>query len=305
MNKWIQFSAEVAEAAAQQRPIVALESTIISHGMPYPVNVETALEVEQIIRDEGAVPATIAILDGKIHVGLAEEELQLLARTDDVLKVSRRDLPYALATGKPGATTVAATMICANLAGISVFVTGGIGGVHRGAEHTMDISADLLELSKTDVAVVCAGAKSILDIGFTLEYLETHGVPVIGYQTNEFPAFYSRHSGFEANYKLDTPEQVAVFLQTKWNLGLKGGAVIGNPVPEKDELPRQQIDTVINQALEAAEKQGVHGKAVTPFLLDRVKELTLGESLTTNIALVRSNAHVGAQIAMALNSGTV
>ncbi len=288
MNDFLVFSEEVAQAKAEKKPIVALESTIISHGMPYPENVQTAKDVERIIRDRGAVPATIAIIDGKINIGLTDDELELLGTSRDIEKVSRRDLPYVVAMKKHGATTVAGTMICAEMAGIRVFATGGIGGVHRGAEQTMDISADLQELARTNVAVVCAGAKSILDLGLTLEYLETHGVPVIGYQTDVLPAFYSRTSPFRVDYRLDSVEEIAQFLETKWKLGLNGGVVIANPVPKEDELEESYINAIIAQALKEAEKQHITGKAVTPFLLDRVKTLTGGKSLQANIALVKT-----------------
>lgn len=302
MQSFLLFSPEVASARAAGKPVVALESTIISHGMPYPQNVQTAREVEQIIRDAGAVPATIAIIGGRICVGLNDEQLELLGASPDALKVSRRDLPYVLSTGKLGATTVAATMICAQLAGIEVFVTGGIGGVHRGAETSFDISADLQELSHTSVAVVCAGVKSILDIGLTLEYLETHGVPVLSVGQPGFPAFFTRESGFKADFQLDTPAEQAAFIRTKWQLGLAGGVVVSNPVPAESAMPAEEIDAIIRQALGEAEAQGVKGKAVTPFLLARIKELTEGRSLATNIALVKHNALVGARLAVALNA---
>lgn len=302
MQSFLLFSPEVAAARASGKPVVALESTIISHGMPYPQNVQTAREVEQIIRNAGAVPATIAIIGGKICVGLSEEQLELLGSSPDAMKVSRRDLAFVLSTGKLGATTVAATMICAQLAGIEVFVTGGIGGVHRGAETSFDISADLQELAHTSVAVVCAGVKSILDIGLTLEYLETHGVPVLSVGQPGFPAFFTRESGFKADFQLDTPEEQASFIRTKWQLGLKGGVVVSNPVPEQSAMPAEEIDAIIRQALGEADAQGVKGKAVTPFLLARIKELTQGRSLATNIALVKHNALVGARLAVALNA---
>ncbi|KQC45950.1 MULTISPECIES: pseudouridine-5'-phosphate glycosidase [Geobacillus] len=301
MNDFLVFSEEVAQAKAEKKPIVALESTIISHGMPYPENVQTAKAVEQIIRDRGAVPATIAILNGNIKIGLTEDELEQLGTSRDVEKVSRRDLPYVVAMKKHGATTVAGTMICAQMAGIRVFATGGIGGVHRGAEQTMDISADLQELSRTNVAVVCAGAKSILDLGLTLEYLETHGVPVIGYQTDVLPAFYSRTSPFRVDYRLDSVEEIAQFIETKWKLGLNGGVVIANPVPKEEELEESYITAIIEQALKEAEKQHITGKAVTPFLLDRVKTLTEGKSLKANIALVKNNAALAADLARELS----
>lgn len=301
MNDFLVFSEEVAQAKAEKKPIVALESTIISHGMPYPENVQTAKDVERIIRDRGAVPATIAILNGNIKIGLTEDELEQLGTSRDVEKVSRRDLPYVVAMKKHGATTVAGTMICAQMAGIRVFATGGIGGVHRGAEQTMDISADLQELSRTNVAVVCAGAKSILDLGLTLEYLETHGVPVIGYQTDVLPAFYSRTSPFRVDYRLDSAEEIAQFIETKWKLGLNGGVVIANPVPKEEELEESYITAIIEQALKEAEKQHITGKAVTPFLLDRVKTLTGGKSLQANIALVKNNAALAADLARELS----
>ncbi|MFN5048938.1 pseudouridine-5'-phosphate glycosidase [Roseateles sp.] len=300
MQDFIAYSPEVAAARAAGRPIVALESTIISHGMPYPQNVQTAREVEDIIRAGGAVPATIALLDGKIRVGLTPEELELLGRSPEALKISRRDLPYALAARKIGATTVAATMICAELAGIRVFVTGGIGGVHRGAETSFDISADLQELARTSVAVVCAGAKSILDIGLTLEYLETHGVPVLAIGQDNFAAFYTPDSGFKADFRIDEPAEQARFLQTKWALGLAGGVVISNPVPAEAAMPRAEIDAITEQALGEAATQGIAGKAVTPYLLARIKALTEGRSLATNIALVKHNAQAGARLALAL-----
>jgi pseudouridine-5'-phosphate glycosidase len=299
MHPALQLTPEVAEALAQGRPVVALESTIISHGMPYPQNVETARQVEALIRAEGAVPATIAIFDGRIHVGLPDDELERLGNAKDVAKVSRRDLPHVLAMGATGATTVAATMIAAHLAGIRVFVTGGIGGVHRGAETSFDISADLIELSQTPVAVVCAGAKSILDLGLTLEYLETHGVPVMGYGTDRFPAFFTRDSGFPVDFRLDAPEAVAKLLAIQWDLGYRGGVVVANPIPEAHAMDKVEIDAIIGCSLQEAERQGVAGKNVTPFLLDRIKQLTEGRSLISNIALVKHNAVVGAGIARA------
>ena len=301
MHQLLNFSHEVAAARTAGLPIVALESTIISHGMPYPQNVQMAREVEQIIRDGGAVPATIALIDGKICIGLSPEQLELLGTSPDAMKVSRRDLPYALSQSRLGATTVAATMICAELAGIAVFVTGGIGGVHRGAATSFDISADLQELARTSVAVVCAGVKSILDIGLTLEYLETHGVPVLSVGQAGFPAFFTRESGFQADFRLDTPEQQAAFIQMKWQLGLKGGIVVANPVPAADAMPKDEIDALTAQALDEARLGGVKGKQVTPFLLARIKQLTGGRSLATNIALVKNNARVGAALARALH----
>lgn len=300
MHAFLSLSPEVAAARTAGKPIVALESTIISHGMPYPQNVQTAREVEQVIRDGGAVPATIAIIGGKICIGLTPEQLELLGTAPDAMKVSRRDLPYVLATGKLGATTVAATMICAELAGIKVFVTGGIGGVHRGAETSFDISADLQELARTSVAVVCAGVKSILDIGLTLEYLETHGVPVVSVGQEGFPAFFTRESGFKADFRLDTAVEQAAFIHTKWQLGLTGGVVISNPVPQPDAMAGEEIEAITVQALQEAESNGVMGKAITPFLLARIKTLTAGRSLATNIALVKNNARCGAALAAAL-----
>jgi pseudouridine-5'-phosphate glycosidase len=300
LSPYLQISSEVAAALAAGRPVVALESTIISHGMPWPQNVQTARAVEQIVRANGAVPATIAVLDGKIRVGLDDAQLELLGRSPEAMKLSRRDLAHAIAAGRIGATTVAATMICAQLAGIRVFVTGGIGGVHRGAETSFDISADLQELAQTSVAVVCAGAKSILDIGLTLEYLETHGVPVVAIGQDNFAAFYTPDSGFKADFRLDTPEEQARFLHTKWALDLAGGVVFANPVPAEAAMPKAEIDAITRQALAEAEARGISGKAVTPFLLARIKELTGGRSLATNIALVKHNAQVGAQLASAL-----
>jgi len=300
MKPWLAFSAPVAVAQAAGRAIVALESTIIAHGMPYPENVRTAREVESVIRGMGAEPATIAVIDGRIRIGLSDEELELLGRSGTALKVSRRDLPAVLASGGLGATTVAGTMICAALAGIEVFVTGGIGGVHRGAETSFDISADLQELAKTSVAVVCAGAKSILDIGLTLEYLETHGVPVLSCGQDNFAAFYTRDSGFRADFRFDDAMEQARFIRTKWDLGLAGGVVLSTPVPEAAAMPREEIDRITLQALADAADQGIAGKAVTPFLLARIKALTGGRSLATNIALVKHNAEVGAKLALAL-----
>lgn len=300
IDKYIQRSPEVAEAKESGKPIVALESTIISHGMPYPQNLETARALENDVRQEGAVPATIAIMDGRIRIGLDEEALEYLAKAKNVSKVSRRDLPIILSQGTTGATTVAATMIGAHLAGIKIFATGGIGGVHRDGENTLDVSADLTELAQTPVAVVCAGAKSILDIGRTLEYLETQGVPVIGYNHDRFPAFYTRDSGYGVDADMHSPKAVAAMLNTKWDLGLKGGAIIANPVPEADAMDPDIIDNIIEKALKEASEQGISGKAVTPFLLNRVKELSEGHSLVTNIALVRNNARVAARIACEL-----
>ena len=305
MEQFLVYSDEVRAARAAGKPIVALESTIISHGMPYPQNVQTAREVEQIIRDGGAVPATIAIIDGKICIGLSDEQLEQLGHTEGVLKVSRRDLPYVLSQKKLGATTVAATMICAELAGIRVFVTGGIGGVHRGAETSFDISADLQELAHTSVAVVCAGAKSILDLPLTLEYLETHGVPVVSVGQAQFPAFFTRDSGLNADFQLDDAASLAAFIATKWQLGLNGGVVVANPVPEAHAMPKAEIDAMTEQALREVDEQGVSGKAVTPFLLARIKQLTGGRSLDTNIALVKNNAVLGAELAVKLAQAAV
>ncbi|BBB58857.1 pseudouridine-5'-phosphate glycosidase [Undibacterium sp. KW1] len=301
MQSYLVLSDEVRAARLAAKPVVALESTIISHGMPYPQNVQTARELEQIIRDGGAVPATIAIMNGKIHIGLNDEELELLGNSPDAMKVSRRDLAYALTNNKLGATTVAATMICAALAGIEVFVTGGIGGVHRGAETSFDISADLQELARTSVAVVCAGAKSILDIGLTLEYLETHGVPVVSVGQPAFPAFFTADSGYKADFQLDTAEQQAEFIHAKWNLGLNGGIVIANPVPVESAMPKEEIESITQKALQLADEMDITGKAITPFLLNRIKQMTEGRSLETNIALVKNNAVVGTQLALALH----
>jgi pseudouridylate synthase len=302
MKEYLTYTEEVRHALENNQPVVALETTIISHGMPYPQNLEMAKELERIIRDNGAVPATIGIMNGKIKIGLTESELEEFATNKSVEKVSRRDFPYILASGKIGATTVAATMIAAQLAGIRVFATGGIGGVHREGEITWDVSADLTELAQTNVAVVCSGAKSILDLGRTLEYLETHGVPVVGYRTDEFPSFFARESGFGVDFRLDTPEEVAALMDTKWQLGLNGGLVIANPVPEADALNHREIEAVIQQALAEAKEKGIAGKQVTPFLLDRVKQLTAGKSLQTNIALVKHNAEVAARIAAAYHA---
>ena len=300
MNRYLDLSEEVRKAIEDQRPIVALESTIISHGMPYPQNVETALKVEEIIREHGAVPATIGIIGGRLKAGLTSEEIDYMGRAKNIAKVSRRDIPYLIAHKRDGATTVASTMIIASMAGIRVFATGGVGGVHRGAEKTMDISADLEELAMTEVAVVCAGAKSILDLGLTLEYLETKGVPVLGYQTEELPAFYTRKSGFGVDYKVDTPEEIADILRTKWDLGLKGGALIANPIPEEYSMDADLIARVIEDAVKEAEALGIKGKDTTPFLLAKIKEITGGESLESNIQLVYNNARLAAKIAVSL-----
>ncbi|HSV59467.1 MAG TPA: pseudouridine-5'-phosphate glycosidase [Variovorax sp.] len=300
-HAWLQLSPAVAAARGEGRPLVALESTIIAHGMPYPENLQTALEVEAVIRAQGAEPATIALMDGRICIGLAPEELERLARAGkEAHKVSRRDLPAVLASGELGATTVAATMICAQLAGIEVFVTGGIGGVHRGAPESFDISADLQELARTPVAVVCAGAKSILDIGLTLEYLETHGVPVLSCGQDNFAAFYLRDSGYKADFRLDAPQEQARFIRTKWQLGLAGAVVLSTPVPPAAAMAPAEIDALMDKALAEAKAQGISGKAVTPFLLARIQALSAGKSLATNIALVKHNAQVGARLALAL-----
>lgn len=301
MNKYLDIAPEVQQALADGRPVVALESTIISHGMPYPKNVETALLVEQTLRDNGAVPATIAILGGRLKAGLSKEEITYLGKAGrKVAKVSRRDLPVICARGADGATTVTTTMMIAHMAGIQVFATGGIGGVHRGAETTMDISADLEELGQTPVMVVCAGAKSILDLGLTLEYLETKGVPVIGYGTSELPAFYTRKSGFGVDYELDTPEELAAAFHAERELGMKNGMLVTNPIPEKYSMDHKVIDKAIEQALAEAKAQGIHGKETTPFLLAKVKDLTGGDSLESNIQLVYNNAVLGAKTACAL-----
>ena len=296
-KKFLDIKPEVEKALDEGMPVVALESTIISHGMPYPKNVETALAVEEVIRKNGAVPATIAIIGGRIKIGLTAEEIEYMAKADNVLKVSRRDLPLVISQKLDGATTVAGTMIAANMAGIKVFVTGGIGGVHRGAGESFDISADLEELKMTDVAVVCAGVKSILDIGATLEYLETAGVPVITYGTDIFPAFYSRESGFTNECRIDDTEKIAGLIRTKDQLGVRGGILIACPIPAEDEIPFDKMDVVIKQALEECEEKGVTGKRITPFLLSRVKDLTEGSSLEANIKLVLNNADIGAKIA--------
>jgi pseudouridylate synthase len=293
------FSPEVATARAQGTPIVALESTIITHGMPYPQNMETARLVEQTIRDAGATPATIAIMAGRIHIGLTEAELEALAQARDVAKISRADLAACLSSGAIGATTVAATMICAHLAGIGVFATGGIGGVHRGAETSFDISADLLELAQTPVAVVCAGAKAILDIPKTLEVLETHGVPVIAYGQDDMPAFWSRSAALRAPLRMNTAAEIAAAIAMRAGLGLPGGHLVANPIPATDEIPRDVINPFIEAALAEAAAQNIQAKAVTPFLLQRIFELTGGKSLASNIALVRNNARLGAEIAIA------
>ncbi|WP_338561237.1 pseudouridine-5'-phosphate glycosidase [Paraclostridium sordellii] len=302
LEKYLHIHPEVKKALSEGQPVVALESTIISHGMPYPKNVEMAKNVSKIIRDNGAIPATIAIIDGILKVGLTSEEIEFLGTSKNILKASRRDLPFIISKKLNGATTVATTMILANLAGVKVFATGGIGGVHRGAQETFDISADLQELANTNVAVVCAGAKSILDIGLTLEYLETNGVPVVGFGTEDFPAFYTRKSGFGVDYKVDSSMEVASALKAKWDLDLKGGMVIGNPIPENFEMDYDTINNAIETALKEADENNITGKKVTPFLLDKVKTITAGKSLEANIELVYNNAKVAAQIAKDLSS---
>jgi pseudouridine-5'-phosphate glycosidase len=298
MSKPIEIQNEVQEALNLGKPVVALESTIISHGMPYPDNVKMAKNVEAIIRKVGAVPATIAILEGVIKVGLSESEIEMLATAKHVYKVGKRDLAYVVSQGKTGATTVSGTSLIAQMAGIKVFATGGIGGVHRGAQETFDISRDLEELATVDIAVVCAGAKSILDLGLTLEYLETKGVEVIGYQTEKLPAFYTRSSGFNANYRLDTPQEIAALMHAKWSLGLSGGIVVANPIPEAYEMDGDTINQAILQALKEANEKGIKGQDVTPFLLSKVKHITEGTSLDSNIELVYNNARLAAEIAI-------
>ena len=301
MNPYLDISPEVKAALDEGRPVVALESTIISHGMPYPKNVETALRVEQTIRDNGAVPATIAVIGGRLKAGLSRGEIEHLGKAGRaVAKASRRDLPALVARGADGATTVTTTMIIAHMAGIRIFATGGIGGVHRGAETTMDISADLEELAQTPVMVVCAGAKSILDLGLTLEYLETKGVPVIGYGTDELPAFYTRKSGFSVDYRADSPEELAAMFRAQRDLGYRGGMLVTNPIPEQYAMDKEVIDAAIAQALRECGEKGVHGKETTPFLLARVVELTGGESLESNIRLVLNNAALAARTACEL-----
>ena len=301
MNNYLDLSPEVAVALQGGKPVVALESTIISHGMPYPQNVETALRVEQTVREGGAVPATIAVIGGRLKAGLTHDEIEYLGKKGPaVTKASRRDLPVLVARKQDGATTVATTMIIAALAGIRVFATGGVGGVHRGAETTMDISADLEELARTPVMVICAGAKSILDLGLTLEYLETKGVPVIGYGTEELPAFYTRKSGFGVDYRVDSPEELAAMFRAQRDMNYKGGMLVTNPIPEEYAMDKDVIDAAIEQALREATEQGVHGKETTPFLLARVVELTGGESLESNIQLVLNNARLAARTAALL-----
>lgn len=297
-KNYLSITPEIEEAIKQGKPIVALESTILSHGMPYPQNVEFASKVEEVVRGEGAIPATTAIIGGKLKIGLTKEELEIMCKAENVGKVSRRDVAVYLATGKTGATTVATTMLIASLAGIKIFATGGIGGVHRGAQESMDISADLQELAHTPVCVVGAGCKSLLDIGLTLEYLETFGVPVLGYQTEDFPAFYCRKSGYGVDYSLKNAAEAAKIMKTKWDLGLEGGMLIGNPIPKEYELDFDEMEKVINQALEMAKKDKIRGKATTPYLLSHIKDLTDGVSFASNLQLAYNNARVASQIAV-------
>ena len=305
MNEYLELSPAVKAALVAGEPIVALESTIISHGMPYPQNVETALQVEDTVRKAGAVPATIAIIGGKLKAGLRSEEIEYLGKKGQaVTKASRRDLPVLVARGADGATTVATTMIIAHMAGVQVFATGGIGGVHRGAETTMDISADLEELGRTPVLVVCAGAKAILDLGLTLEYLETKGVPVIGYQTEELPAFYTRTSGFRVDYRIDTPQELAAAFRAQQEMGLHSGMLVTNPIPEEWSMDPARINAAIDEAVADSKRLGIHGKETTPYLLARVKELTGGDSLASNIQLVLNNARLAARTAEALAQQT-
>ncbi|QXM05294.1 pseudouridine-5'-phosphate glycosidase [Crassaminicella indica] len=300
-KKYLDIHPEVQKALEENKPVVALESTIISHGMPYPENIKTARAVENIIRENGAIPATIGILKGRFKVGLTDDELEYMGKGEDILKASRRDLPFIIAKELNGATTVASTMIISALAGIKVFVTGGIGGVHREAQETFDISADLMELSHTNVAVVCSGAKSILDIGLTLEYLETHGVPVVGFGTEEFPAFFTRKSGFHVDYRIDSETELAKALKAKWDLNLNGGVVVGNPIPKEYEMDYNTITNAIEDALKEAKEKGIKGKETTPFLLSKIKAITSGKSLSSNIQLVYNNARLGAKLAVELS----
>ncbi|WP_167958752.1 pseudouridine-5'-phosphate glycosidase [Anaerosporobacter faecicola] len=298
LNKYLDVAPEVQQALAEGKPVVALESTIISHGMPYPQNVETALAVEKIIRDNGAIPATTAIIKGRLKVGISKEEIDYLGKKGlAVTKTSRRDIPILVAKGADGASTVATTMILASLAGVKIFATGGIGGVHRGAETTMDISADLEELGMTNVMVVCAGAKSILDLGLTLEYLETKGVPVLGYQTEELPAFYTRKSGFKVDYRMDTPKELADAFTAKLDLGLRGGMLVTNPIPEEYAMDYDTINNAINEAIKKMNELGIKGKETTPYLLNEIQLITGGDSLKSNIQLVYNNAKLAAQVA--------
>ena len=298
LSDYLDIHPDVENAIKNNEPVVALESTIISHGMPYPKNVETALMVEETVRLNKAVPATIAIINGKLKVGLTHDEIEFLATNEEVKKVSRRDLPITVAQKLSGSTTVASTMIIASLAKIAIFATGGIGGVHRGAENTMDISADLEELANTNVCVVCAGAKAILDLGLTLEYLETKGVPVIGYKTSELPAFYSSESGFDVDYKIDSAQEIAEILKTKWDLSLDGGVLVTNPIPVAFELETGVMNDAINQAIIEADNNKISGKKITPYLLSKVNEITQGKSLEANIKLIQNNADLAAKIAL-------
>lgn len=297
LKKYVEYSDEVKKAMEEGKAVVALESTIISHGMPYPQNIETAKACEEIIRKNGAVPATTAIIGGKIKIGLNEEELEFMATSKDIIKASRRDFAYIVSRGLNGATTVASTIIASRLAGIKIFVTGGLGGVHRHAETTFDISRDLEELALNDIMIVCAGCKSILDIGLTLEYLETKGVPVFGYQTDSMPAFFTRKSEFKVDYNIKNPKEAAEAAKTQWDLGLTGGILLTNPIPEKDSMDEEKINKAIEEALKEAEEKGIHGKETTPFLLSKVLEVTEGKSLEANIALVKNNAKLGAEVA--------
>lgn len=297
LKKYVEYSDEVKKAMEEGKPVVALESTIISHGMPYPQNIETAKACEEIIRENGAVPATTAIIGGKIKIGLSDDELEFMATSKDIIKASRRDFAYIVSRGLNGATTVASTIIASRLAGIKIFVTGGLGGVHRHAEVTFDISRDLEELAANDIMIVCAGCKSILDIGLTLEYLETKGVPVFGYQTDYMPAFFTRKSEFKVDYNIKNPKEAADAAKAQWELGLQGGILLTNPIPESDSMDEEKINSAIEKALVEAEEKGIHGKETTPFLLSKVLEVTEGKSLEANIALVKNNARLGAEVA--------
>ncbi|MFR8927692.1 pseudouridine-5'-phosphate glycosidase [Peptoniphilus senegalensis] len=297
LKKYVEYSDEVKKAMEEGKPVVALESTIISHGMPYPQNIETAKACEEIIRENGAVPATTAIIGGKIKIGLSDDELEFMATSKDIIKASRRDFAYIVSRGLNGATTVASTIIASRLAGIKIFVTGGLGGVHRNAEVTFDISRDLEELAANDIMIVCAGCKSILDIGLTLEYLETKGVPVFGYQTDYMPAFFTRKSEFKVDYNIKNPKEAADAAKAQWELGLQGGILLTNPIPESDSMDEEKINSAIEKALVEAEEKGIHGKETTPFLLSKVLEVTEGKSLEANIALVKNNARLGAEVA--------
>ncbi|MEQ3346169.1 pseudouridine-5'-phosphate glycosidase [Peptoniphilus senegalensis] len=297
LKKYVEYSDEVKKAMEEGKPVVALESTIISHGMPYPQNIETAKACEEIIRENGAVPATTAIIGGKIKIGLSDDELEFMATSKDIIKASRRDFAYIVSRGLNGATTVASTIIASRLAGIKIFVTGGLGGVHRNAEVTFDISRDLEELAANDIMIVCAGCKSILDIGLTLEYLETKGVPVFGYQTDYMPAFFTRKSEFKVDYNIKNPKEAADAAKAQWELGLQGGILLTNPIPESDSMDEEKINLAIEKALVEAEEKGIHGKETTPFLLSKVLEVTEGKSLEVNIALVKNNARLGAEVA--------